>query len=176
MRQSSKQLQNEFLKVYDEHFSSIYKFCVIRLRDRELAKDIAQDTFMKTWEYIKQGKKVDSLKSFLYKVARNLIIDNSRKKKSQSLDYLISEGLEPSSDTDIQFEYDEVITAQRALTLLEELPGKYQDIINLRFIEDLSITEISEIIGESSNTVSVRIHRGLSKLKKIIKNKEKEYE
>ncbi|MBX4200907.1 RNA polymerase sigma factor, partial [Candidatus Parcubacteria bacterium] len=78
--------QQEFLDAYKQHADAIYRHCYFRVYNKDLAEDLTQETFIKTWKYIVEGKKVDNIKAFLYRVAVNLIIDHSRKKKALALD------------------------------------------------------------------------------------------
>jgi len=73
--------EKEFLDAYEKYADAIYRHCYFRVYNKELAEDLTQETFIKTWKYIVEGKEVKNIKSFLYRVAVNLIIDNSRKKK-----------------------------------------------------------------------------------------------
>src|SRR3989344_280465 len=84
-------LERDFLAAYDEHADALFRHCLIRVRDREIAKDIVQETFSRTWKYLSEGKEVDYIRAFLYRVANNLIVDGSRKKKTSSLDALMEE-------------------------------------------------------------------------------------
>lgn len=107
------------------------------------------------------------MKAFLFTTAHNLIIDEYRKKKAISLDSLRDEGFDVHSDTDNIVE--DRIDGERAIGLLATIPKMYRDVIYLQYVEGLSVKEIAQVIGESENNVSVRIHRGLAKLRTIMK-------
>jgi RNA polymerase sigma-70 factor (ECF subfamily) len=68
---ANKQLQKEFEKAYDLYADAIFRHCYLRVSDRELAKDLMQETFMKTWEYLASGKDIDDVRPFLYRTALN---------------------------------------------------------------------------------------------------------
>lgn len=163
-------LQQKFLEAYDTYNDDIFRFCIVKVRNRDIALDITQDTFTKTWEYLSADKEIDNMRAFLYQVARNAIIDWSRKKKSESLDALVETGLEFGSDDEVQKTKD-ILDAQSAAKLIDELPDKYRDILYFRYVEDLSIQEISDITGERENTVSVRVHRGVKMIEELFKQK-----
>ena len=160
-------IEDDFLKSYDEFSDSLFKHCFYRVSDREIALDLTQETFVKTWEYMAMGKEVGNLRSFLYKVANNLIIDFYRKKKSDSLDALQEGGFDVQSDDAEKI----VISSEgkNALKALENLDEKHRQVIIMRFVDELTPREIAEIIGESENAVSVRINRSIKKLKEILK-------
>ncbi len=128
---------------------------------------MTQETFIKTWQYLAKGESVDNIRAFLYRVATNLIIDNSRKKPVESLDQLREDtGFDPSVDDHQHLE--NYIDGTIAVDTLRQLESTYRDAIVMRYIDDLSPKEIAQVIGESENVVSVRIHRGLKKLKELL--------
>ena len=160
-------LEQEFLKAYDSLSDAIFRHCYFRVSDRDKAKDLTQETFTKTWEYIARGGKVESVKAFLYRVANNLIVDEFRKKKELSLDRLSEMGFEPAS---VDHRSIKAGAEMRELMETAEMLDKdYRDVVLMRHVEGMSVKEIAEIVGESENLVSVRIHRGLAKLRELLK-------
>ncbi len=155
-----------FLKAYENYSDAIFRFCYVRVRQRDLALDITQETFIKTWEYLRADKEVRNLRAFLYQVARNLITDYSRKKKESSLDNLMNHGFDAPADDDHQL-YD-VLDVKYLVRIIQGMDGKYRDVILMRYVDELPIKEIADIIGESENVVSVRIHRGLQQVRNLI--------
>lgn len=155
-----------FLRAYDNYADDIFRHCFFRVRDRELARDLTQETFLRVWRTLVRGVEIREIRPFLYKVALNLIIDHSQKKKAISLDALQEEGFEPGVDTAER--QQNFLDGARALEKLEELGDKYRDAVYLRYVAGLSPEEIAVSLGESSNVVSVRIHRGLKKLRQLL--------
>ncbi len=74
--------EEEFLRVYDAHADAVFRYCARRVYDREKAKEIMQESFMKTWEYMTKGNVVKHIRAFVYRTATNLIIDTHKKKKT----------------------------------------------------------------------------------------------
>ncbi len=163
-------IMEQFMKAYDDLSDAIFRHCWFKIGDREKAKDLMQETFTRSWQYIIQGTEVKNMKPFLYRVANNLIIDEYRKKKELSLDGLMAEGFEPGFDEIKSTEQS--IDAKLALSVINQLDEKYQEAIMMRYVDELSPKEIAEITGENENNISVRIHRGLKQLKEILNNKE----
>lgn len=157
----------DFKAAYEAHSDAIYRFCYFRLRDRERAVEIMQETFMKTWKHMTENGSMDQIRPFLYRVAKNLIIDWYKKKKDASLDDLTESGFDPGERDAKQGEdyifNDELMTAVKALS------PKYRDAVMMRFIEDMTPKEIGEVLGLSANVASVRIHLGLKELRKQFK-------
>jgi len=138
------------------------------VHDREIAKDILQDAFTNTWKYVCGGKEINNMKSFLYKTLNNLIIDYYRKKKTISLDALMEDGYDPNIGVDVNF--SEHIDGERAIMLIDKLAEPYREAVFLRYVNNLDISEISDITGETENAVSVHVHRGLNKLKELFEH------
>lgn len=163
----SQDLEKDFLAAYDEHSDALFRHCLIRVRDREVARDIVQETFSKTWTYLSEGKKIEYIRAFLYRVANNLIVDGSRKKKSSSLDAMMEDdGFEPQDET-LRNPAD-IPAAREALVMLKSLDEIYRTAITMRFIDEMSPREIAHALGVSENVVSVRIHRGIERLSKMM--------
>ncbi len=166
--------QNSFLKAYEDFSDAIFRYCYFRLYHRELAKDLAQETFIKTWEYIAKGGKVQNIRAFLYRVARNLIIDESRKKRMFSLDLLREKGFDPA--VSMEEEIQSHAGVRDVMKFLSDLEPKYREVIILRFVEDMSPKEIAEAIGESENNISVRLHRAIKKVRELIEKESRHHE
>ncbi len=151
---------------YKEYSDAIFRYCFFKVSDREKALDLVQETFTRTWQYLTRGNEIDTMKTFLYTTARHLVIDEYRKKKTLSLDDLINQGMEPSLD-----EEEALFTsldAARVIECVRQLPETYSSILIMRYVNDLSIKDIAHIVNETENVVSVRIHRGLAKMKALI--------
>lgn len=165
--------ETRFLKAFDEYNDALFRHAYMRINDREKAIDIVHDTFTKVWLYIRKGYEIDTFRPFLYKVLNNLIIDEYRKKKEVSLDALLEvDGVDEGSFDDLSENTVEALAAtidgKKAFDLIAELPVQYREVIIYRFVDQLGPREISELIEESENVISVRIHRGLKLLRKKI--------
>lgn len=166
---STKALQEQFTTIYQAQSDAIFRFCVLRVSDREQALDLVQETFARLWQSLTKGQKIDNARGFLFTVAQRLVIDWYRKKKAVPFNRLESE------EEDAAF--DPPDTTLEGLGLGAEgryLLGKIGEIgpsnrqaVYLRFVEGLSPGEIGDILGVSANAASVRINRGLAELRKI---------
>lgn len=166
------QPQEQFAKAYDQHADAIFRHCCLRVYDRELAKDLMQETFMKAWKYYSEGEgeKIENIKALLYKIATNLIIDHSRRpssKQSASLEDLVEAGFEPGEDRSDKLK-DE-LDAKDALKIMDRIKEDYREVLILRYFNDLSLKQTAEALGISENLVSVRLNRALQELKKTFK-------
>ncbi len=163
--------KDKFEEIYNMESDSIFRFCLMRVSNREQALDLTQEVFLRLWQTLSSSKEVSNHKAFLFTVARRLIIDWYRKKKSLSLDSMLFRDDERDYDVvDESTEGNKVLDGAEGrylMSKINELKDKDRDIIYLRFVEDLSPREIGEILGVSANTASVRINRSLHELRKI---------
>lgn len=162
----------DFLAAYEAYADAIFRYTLVRIRNRDKAKDIVQETFLRVWQYLVEKGDITYMKSFLYTVATRLIINEAKRRKAESLEALLeASGLEdmPSGEDVLQKRVD-FLDGERAISELESLEPKDAEVIRLRFIAECGPKEIAEIIGETENTVSVRINRALKKLRIRLSN------
>jgi RNA polymerase sigma-70 factor (ECF subfamily) len=175
MRDNSRELTDAYERYNDE----LFRHCSLRLKDRERALEITQETFVRAWQYMEKGEEVRELRPFLYRTLRNLIIDEYRRNRPTSLEGMVDE--EEGESVDHLLPPDETNTLEAAITRydgvramerLKELPDAYREVLIMRYVDGFSPREIADEINESENAVSVRIHRGLKKLKALIEPQE----
>lgn len=168
-----KTTEEVFTEAYDEYADALFRHCTFRLSHRERALELVQDTFMKTWDTLQKGTKVQNIRALLYRILNNLIIDEYRKKKQASLDDLleqegVNEGtfsnLQTGSLADTSHMLDTERTALQVRAQLSRLKDNYRQVLILRYIDGLRIQEIAKVLGESENVISVRINRALKKM------------
>ncbi len=171
--------EERFLHAFEEYGDALFRHAMVRISDRERAIDLVHDTFTKVWSYVKNGHAVEQYRPFLYKVLNNLIIDEYRKQREQSLDALlaqegVTEGSFPDLVEDTTAALAATIDGKQAFDLVGALPDVYREVLILRFVDGLGPKEISVLIEETENVVSVRLHRGLKILRDMIEaNEEK---
>ena len=164
----NKKIEALITKAHNDFERGLKTHAFFRTNDSLVSDDLVQETFTKTWKYLLREGKVSLMKPFLYHILNCLIIDEYRKHKSVSLDVLLEQGFEPSSfDSNRILDFHD---AQLAANLIEKLPLTYRKIIYMRYIQELTIPEISKLMGKSKNTIAVQSHRGLEKLKILYKN------
>ncbi|MBI2594181.1 RNA polymerase sigma factor [Candidatus Curtissbacteria bacterium] len=159
--------KDAFGQIYELFYPRIYRYCQFNL-DRELAQDLCQETFLRAWKALPSfsHKKGGSFQAFLFKIARNLIIDFARKKKEFPLrDYQeIETNEELAEQTDREFEKERLGRA------LSQLADSERQIIILRYFEEMTVFEVAKIVGVREGALRVRVHRILKKLKDLIEN------
>lgn len=173
-KRPSKKILAIMTEAHKEFEKGLKTHAFFRTNDISVSDDLVQETFTKTWKYLLREGKVSLMKPFLYHILNCLIIDEYRKHKSQSLDTLLEQGFEPSS-----FDFNRILDlydAELAANLIEKLPLTYRKIMYMRYIQELTLPEISLLMGKSKNTIAVQSHRGLEKLKVLYKDKYPEME
>jgi len=157
------QQQTLLTAAHHDYEKKLILHAFFRLDDRTLSEDLVQETFMKTWSYLVRGGKIVVMKAFLYHLLNNLIVDEYRKHKTTSLDDLREKGFEPK-DGHFRIPAD-VLDDKAVLLLIQRLPQPYHGVMRMKYVQDLTLLEISSITGQSKETVAVQVHRGLEKLK-----------
>lgn len=157
--------KEEFLAAYERYAEPIYRHCYFRVSSASQAEDLVQETFTKVWQYLSEGKPVENMRAFLYRVATNLIIDQSRRRREVSLEALqeADGSFQPSTDGHRVVEKKVLMSeVHAALGLLRE---DEREILVMRYIDDLGPQEIAEVLGTSANNVSVRLNRAVKALR-----------
>ena len=157
-----------FGKIYDKYAEKIYRFVWIKVNSREQAQDLTSEVFLKGWRYLTKNGikkvKVKNLQAFLYKTARNIIIDFYRKPNNsisiEEIDKdIIEEEFNLNEKLYLEDDFKEIKNA------LGKIKDEYSHVIIFHYIEDLSAKEIAEILDKSEGTVRVLIHRAMKALK-----------
>jgi len=162
-------IKKDFISLYEGHNDALFRFCLWRVSDREIALELTQETFTRLWNRMVSGRKIENPRAFIYLVARRMIIDWYRKSKPRSLEAL-------SEDDRLRFEpVDEGVVARmemsrdakQALEKIQELPEQYREVVYLSFVEDLPPREIAVRLNLTPNAVSIRLARGLEALRRL---------
>jgi RNA polymerase sigma-70 factor (ECF subfamily) len=158
-----KRLDGILTKAHENFEKGLKARAYFKLNNHETGEDLVQHTFMKTWIYLVKGGKIEIMRAFLYHVLNNLIVDEYRKRKTTSLDAMIEKGFEPTTEDPKQL--FNILDGRGPLVLIEHLPLMYRKVMHMKYVQDLSIKEISLMTGISKTTIAVQLHRGLEKLR-----------
>ena len=176
-----KDREQIFRDAFERHADELFRHASLRLSDRDRALELTQECFLKAWQYALRGEGVREMRPFLFKTLRNLIIDEYRKAKSFSLDSMLEDDdggvLEanlPRDDTNTLEKACDRFDGARAVSAIRRLPEPYREVLALRYVDDLPIREIAGLVEESENVVSVRLHRGLKKLRAMLESEQEQ--
>lgn len=168
-----RQAFSELVELYQH---KIYQVSYRMMGNRSEAEDVGQETFLRVYANLARYDQSHKFSTWIYRIATNLCIDRLRKRRMTfSLDQEVAgtEGLDLYSQTPVQQKTPEaeVVTLeiqQEVQQAMDQLPVKYKTIMILRYIEDLSLREVSEIVSLPVTTIKTRIHRGREALKKLL--------
>lgn len=166
LRRRDPELLDRLIEQYQHR---LLRYLLYLTGSRETAEDIFQETWVRVLERGAQYDGRHDFSTWLFAVARNLVIDLARRKKFASLDSMADEEGQP-----VQIEatgqpsaFDSLVTQQdseRVRSALAHIPAEYREALVLRFHEELSLEEISRVTGAPLGTIKSRIYRGLNTL------------
>ncbi len=160
--------KEQFLEYYEKYYDDIFRFAMVKTKNRALSLDITQETFMKFWTYIIKDTEIKNERPLLYRIANNLVIDHYRKKKEILTPDFSAQEYEHHVRHDETDRHIDRIDAERVINLLHKLPPLTREIITLRFVNDFSISEIAGATGKKNKTISVYLHRGIKQLREVL--------
>lgn len=154
------------------HKSKIYSYIFYIVRDRELAEDIFQETFMKAIVTIKQGRYSENGKfaAWISRIAHNLIIDFFRQDKDENSTSCEDSGVLNNSRFSVGTVEDEMIQLQirsDIRKIIRNLPANQREVLVMRYYKNLSFKEIAEITGVSINTALGRMRYALINMRRL---------
>lgn len=158
----------ELVKVF---LPALYRFVLTLVRDRDLAEDIVQETWVKIWKHRSRYDPSQSFVTWSYTIAKRTAFDALRKKAPAAFASFNEEAAAELLETPGETEADTVALLeakeQRMLLdqALERIPPLYRTLLLLCYRDDLSLHEAAEILGDSYNTVKSRHQRALVKLR-----------
>lgn len=167
----NKEDQSELKRIYETYQEQIYRFILLRVSHQETASDISQEVFHHLL-IATRGKErgIENIRAFLYQIARNLVIDHYR---STVITYsLESEGEDGEYTRQIAYEgpgADEILdheyTAEEIRKALSAIKKQHREIVEMRYLQQLDISEIAEKLGKSEGAIRVQIHRAIDELR-----------
>lgn len=176
--------QRQYLsKIYDDYADSIYRFLLLRTSSVETAQDLTSETFLRFCEYLNNKEAnaeakifrvsvtiIQNPRAFLYKTARNLLVDYYRKKDRIIFSDNFNDRLPPDNSMaeKIIKKFDLEKEAANIANHLTKIPEEYAEIIILRHIEEMEFSEIAAIVEKPEGTVRVMLHRGIKELREIV--------
>lgn len=152
----------------EQQYDKLLRYCYMKLRDRALAEDLTQETFIKFFEskdYHSIGKEM----AYLYTIARNLCIDSFRKQKDELIEDLPAKIQEMPESRDKVEDIVDRISIEQAL---DSLTADEREAVVLRFSGELSVEDIAKTMGISRFAVRRRISSALEKLRKEMERNE----
>lgn len=161
-----------FGELYERHVNAVYRFLYARLDNRMDAEDFAEEVFMRAWHSLSTyNERGIPFLAFLLTVARNVLIDHYRRNGRSPQQV----SLEDTQVSDSNPDPGEIITSNlnhHELRLaLDQLRDDYQEVLVLRFLNDMSPQETAQVMKRSTGAVRVLQHRALAAIRKSLDEK-----
>lgn len=164
------QIEKIFYEAFESYSDVLFQFCSFKIADREQAKDLVQKAFERFWLSLKKGNEIVNPRAYLYKTLKFLIIDEYRsKKKTISLEALQEDGYEPSVESE-EGNVRSKMEFERLREVMKKLPPKYEEVLLLRYVNELSLKEVAALLKVRDNVVSVRLNRAVKQLEQLIQS------
>lgn len=145
----------------EEQYDKIYKYCYFKLNNRESAEDVTQETFLRYLERYEYGNPVSALK-YLYTIARNLCVDEYRKPKTAPIDESILDS--PMEDA--------LLTNFSVKAALSNLTSDEQELLLLRYVNEVPVSVIGKLYGISRFSVYRRITSAASRFREELRKED----
>ncbi|MGB7957348.1 MAG: sigma-70 family RNA polymerase sigma factor [Minisyncoccia bacterium] len=162
-----------FGQLYDHYQLMIYRFVFIKVGRREEAEDITHQVFLRAWQNVRNYRhRGYPFGSWLYRIARNQVIDHYRAQKEEvGLDLFdVDNEAFRTNQPNLSAQLD----MERVMAMLHTLKPDYQDVIIFRFVEDLSIKEVAGAMQKTEGAIKLIQHRAIEELKKKLNSPEAE--
>jgi len=170
--EKSRKDKNEFAPLYSHYKKHIHKFFLYRVKDLETAEELTSTTFEKALKSLDnfQWQGV-SFSAWLYRIARNSLIDHYRKKNKRDRTSSLEIVKNMASDEETPAEKVETMFAEERLyEVIKQLPPREQEIIYLKFFDGYTNKVISEITELSETNVGTIVYRTIKKLRELYSN------
>lgn len=171
--------EEKFLELYDKNVGKIYRYIFFRIGSEEQAQDLTSEVFLKSWQYLNNqqstvnSKQLKNPRAFFYQVARNLIVDFYRQRDKMPLsleeiaDKSIADKIADKKDGPME-EVSRTLELELVKKALIQLNADYQEIIIWRYLDELEIKEMAEILDKSEGAVRTLLSRALASLKEVL--------
>ena len=163
--------QVAFGQIYDEFSDRILRFLLLKVSDRQEAQDLFQETFVRAWRGLDGFRLENSnFSAWLYKIASNCATDYYRRKGAKPDPLELDETMEihASYSDPLPGKLDKELEMDKVKKAFELLPPQYKEVLELRYIQDLTISETAEVLKKTGLAVRMLQHHALNKLRQII--------
>ena len=167
VRQAQQRDQEAFAQLYEENFDKIYRYVVLRIGSKTEAEDMTQQVFLNALQSISSFKwKGVPFSAWLFRIARNQVVDYLRKKKRPATTPL-DESL-ASSDSNPELAAEHSLDIEQLLLATEQLTEAQREVISLRFAGELAIAQVAKVMGKSQGAVKALQHSAIVALRKAL--------
>jgi RNA polymerase sigma-70 factor (ECF subfamily) len=156
------------VSIYEEHSPGIYRYAYRLLGDRDTAEECVAETFSRFLQAIQAGRGPrENVKAYLYRSAHNWIVDSYRQKPASTLELneeLLSSGHEGNPSDEVSRK----LLQDRLRKALSTLPYDQQRVVEMRFIDEMSHSEVAEELAKTEEATRALQHRAITSLRRLL--------
>lgn len=151
-----------YAQLYDEYYQRIRRYIYFKVPRSEDADELTSEVFLRGWEY-GTSSRVENAGALFYRIARNIIADfyRSREEVEELKDQRVASSEDAAQDLMIKEEHAQL------MNLMRRLKEEYQDVLVMRFLDEMSVKEISIVLEKTPNNVRVLLHRAKKSLQEL---------
>ena len=157
-----------FSEAYDRYAPRLYRHLLLRTSQKEIAEDLLSKLFLQVWEYVRSGKTLRYLQSFLYTVANNVLTDHYRRSAKAPIpveDITLYD--RPGEDETVPM-IDATFDRETMKGALSKLKPEFRDVLVMRYVDDMDIPQMAKLLDATPNAIYVRVHRALKSLRVVM--------
>ena len=167
--------KDSFTEIVNRYLKMIYNFSYRLTGNEKVAEDITQEVFLKAWKNLKKFDTTKSFKTWIFSITKNTCIDYLRKRKDVPMSLFESEdggNIVKDNLTDEELKADEIFIQVEDKKKIEKIITKLsiiqKEVIILKYVNEMSLSEVSEVLQMSKDTVKSHHRRALIKMKKLL--------
>jgi RNA polymerase sigma-70 factor (ECF subfamily) len=160
---------NALAEIYDHYEARIYSYIYHRVGSQPVAQDLTSQVFLRVLEAIQHQRAwQSSFSGWLYRIAHNLVIDHYRRRDRNAVAPLDDLSMLPSHSEGPEQSAERALNAETLRNAINRLTEEQAQVVTLRFLEGLSITEVAEMMGKTEGSIKAMQYRAVSSLRRLL--------
>lgn len=160
---------NALAEIYDHYEARIYSYIYHRVGSQPVAQDLTSQVFLRVLEAIQHQRTWDtSFSGWLYRIAHNLVIDHYRRRGRDSQVPIDDLPMLPSHSEDPEQAAERALTAEALRLAINRLTEEQAQVVTLRFLEGLSITEVAVAMDKTEGAIKAMQYRAVTSLRRLL--------
>lgn len=155
-------------QLYDQHQNAVFRYLWARLGQRPLAEDLTGEVFLRMLKALPNYRPTAPFRAWLYRIARNLLVDHYRKHGQAAQVPLETAEARPTSEADLLTVAEHTLTITHLQTALSQIDEVQREVVTLRFLSGLSLQETAAALEKTEAAIKALQHRGLAALRQAL--------
>jgi len=165
-------IRKKFSRFYNTYIEKIYRFVYLKVNSQETAEDITSRVFTQSWDKFRTGQDIKNPRAYIYQIARNEVVSYYREKsKLRTVSIESAEIIDPQPGVEEKNQLESDI--EEVKKAISSLNDDYQNVLIWRYLDNLAIKEIAEIMERPEGTVRVMLHRALKEVRERLEQANK---